>query len=103
MKLQSVEQALSDEFAAYWHGDELPKFSNEDFFNQNASNAAIRLRQSIAENQIGPMKAYLESIRNNPDHPFLAELVNTTGIGWMDSPESWGRFQRVMDLIKQSF
>jgi hypothetical protein len=102
MKPQSIQQALSDEFAAYWQADELPPFNKEDFYNQNARHAAIRLRQSIAEDQIEPLKAYLESIKTNRDHPFLAELVNTTGIGWMDSPESWGLFQRVIDLIKQS-
>jgi hypothetical protein len=102
MKPPTIEQALSNEFGAYWHGDELPPRSNEKFYEQNARQAAIRLRQAVGANQLASLKSYLEAIRNDPAHPFLAELVNTTGVGWMDEPERWSLFQRVVDLIVQS-
>ena len=100
-----ILKALEDEFACYYHGDELPPVHSEAFHDsllQRASASASRLRRAIGDDNVNHLISVLESLKRNSRDDLLSSITEATLLGWADDPQTWAVFQHLIDQFVAS-
>jgi hypothetical protein len=98
----SIEEAIDQEFGSYWLGDEIPSFSGEfvvEILPIWARDSADRLRHAVGESEVENLRTFLEKLVQNPRHPFIELISNSSQIYWSNS-ETWPHFVRIVEIIR---
>lgn len=88
------EDAIVDEFTAYYNADVLPGFI-ADHLEEQADDSGARLLHILGRDGAVEAAELLRAMADDREHPLL-ELINTrTMFDWNADDESWERFQRI--------
>ena len=102
MRPVPIEEALDQEFSAYWLDDEIPSFSEEfvaEILPIWARHSAERLRHAVGESEVENLRTFLDVLVRNPRHPFVELLSNSSLIVWNDA-DTWPYFVRILEIIR---
>jgi len=98
----SIEEAIDQEFGAYWLGDEIPSFSEEfvaEILPIWARQSADRLRHAVGESEVENLRTFLETLVQNPRHPLIEQISYGSQISWTRS-DTWLHFVRILQIIR---
>jgi hypothetical protein len=96
----SVVEVLDDEFASYYHGDELP--SAERFAGQiedRATATASRLRASFGPDDAVVAANLLRAAAFDRTHPLVASVSFDTETPWASDDADWANLQQLFRRI----
>jgi hypothetical protein len=96
-----IEEAIEQEFGAYWLGDEIPSFSEKfvaEILPEWARHSAYRLRHAVGESEVEKLRAFLEMLTHDRHNPFI-DRISTSLIEWAD-PQTWPHFVRILEIIR---
>lgn len=105
--MSNVSEIVKGEFDAYYLMSDLPKELGESFVKADlprmAKDSADRLRRRAGVNSltIKDVIGFLEVVRMNPNHEFLASVQNVDSPIWT-SDENWIIFRELLRLIIDS-
>jgi hypothetical protein len=102
MRPVPIEEAVDQEFGAYWLGDEIPSFSGEfaaEILPMWARDSAHRLRHAVGESEVENLRAFLEVLVKNPRHPFIELISYGSQIAWTRA-DTWPHFVRILEIIR---
>ncbi len=99
----TIEKAIKQEFGCYYMADELPEVWDEDFIKtelpRRASSSAQTLAYMLGEEEIPSLISSLRAMRNNPAHPLIQVICDSTLVDWTEEAEDWNVLQSLLDLI----
>lgn len=99
----AIQAAIANEFACYYHGDELPVVTEPSFRSvdlpRRAFESAIRLMRVVDASEAEQVSSLLRVAASDPHHPLITLIVDETLIGWTDDEDTWSVFQQVLRQI----
>jgi len=102
MRPVAIEEAIDQEFGAYWLGDEIPSFSEEfvaHILPMWARDSADRLRRAVGEAEVESLRTFLGMLVQNPRHPLVEQISYGSQIHW-SRPDTWPHFVRILEIIR---
>jgi hypothetical protein len=95
------QKILSQEFSCYYIEDGF-EVGWENSIAELAFDSAIRLHRCLSHDSIQEFSMFLETLKNEPSHPFIETLSDETLIDWNSSPSTWKLLQKILGLIKDN-
>lgn len=100
-----VEQAVKNEFTAYYLLDEFPPQWDESFLEsdipERAARSAIHFKDALNDEQISSLVDSLHAASTDPTHPMVSIISAATQIDWVD-PENWPVLQTLLAHIVEN-
>jgi hypothetical protein len=93
----SAQEALLEEFAAYYNADELPYFLPHGLDEQVDDSAARMVH--ILGTGAAAVAVLIREMAADPAHPLHQTIEIQTMYGWNGDPESWQTFQQIADRM----
>lgn len=87
------QDALLDEFTAYYTADELPGFI-DDHLLEHGGDSAARLVHILGDGA-AELPDLLREMAADPGHRLVETIGMQTQYDWNGDPESWEKFQRL--------
>ena len=87
------QDALLEEFAAYYNADELPGFIHDGLAEQVDESAARMVH--ILGNRAIEVADLLHQMAADPSHPLFETIGKQTMYDWNGDPDSWAKFQEI--------
>jgi hypothetical protein len=92
------QKILSQEFSCYYIEDGF-EVGWENSIAELASDSAIRLYRHLNNDSIQEFSIFLDTLKNEPNHPFIETLSDETLIDWTNNPSTWKLLQQILELI----
>jgi hypothetical protein len=101
MNQTMFQKILSQEFSCYYIEDGF-EVGWENSVAELASDSAIRLYRCLNNDSIQEFSIFLETLKNEPNHPFIETLSDETLIDWTNNPSTWKLLQQILGLIRDN-
>jgi len=102
-KPDAAQDAIANEFGAYYHVDELPTVTSTGFVNdelpRRAAESAERLRHVLGDHVTAELGALLRAASDDPGHPLILMIARETIIDWQDEQDTWRVLQELLRRI----
>jgi hypothetical protein len=106
MMLSTIERAIKQEFGCYYIADELPAQWSEDFIQvelpKKASSSSQTLKYMIGDEKVPELVGILRAMQNDPVHPLIQVICDSTLVDWTEEPEDWRILQSLLGLIAEN-
>ena len=87
------QNALLEEFAAYYNADELQGFIHDGLSEQVDESAARMVH--ILGNRASEVADLLRQLAADSSHPLFETIGKQTMYDWNGDPDSWAKFQEI--------
>jgi hypothetical protein len=97
----TFQKILMQELGCYYIEDGF-EVGWENSVAELASDSAIRLYRCLDNDSIHEFLLFLETLKNEPNHPFIETLSDETLIDWTNNPSTWKLLQQILELIRDN-
>ena len=87
------QEALLEEFTAYYNADELPEFIHDGLAEQVDESAARMVH--ILGNHASEVADLIHAMAADPSHPLFEAIGRQTLYDWNGDADSWEKFQEI--------
>jgi hypothetical protein len=93
------QQALGQEFSAYYNADELVlKADDAEGIDRQAEDSADRLSRMVGAGQVESLADSLDEARLDPNGPLIALIRKETNLAWAEGGD-WPLLQALLERI----